>query len=150
MLWINQLICTTVHMYTHTHTHSHSHTHTNTPHAPYTHTRTQPPPPPPPPPHTHTDRRFNRYRVPVGVFYYAISPSLHSKPSILPSLAPSSATFKTHFPERSDCYLMPIGIQRCQPSRFRRILLRRMTYSTVLRQLNICYGFKRQTPDIYF
>ena len=26
----------------------------------------------------------------------------------------------------------------------------RMTYSTVLRQLNICYGFKRQTPDIYF
>ena len=41
-------------------------------------------------------------------------------------------------------------LQRCQPSRFRRILLRRMTYSTVLRQLNICYGFKRQTPDIYF
>ena len=31
-------------------------------------------------------------------------------------------------------------MQRCQPSRFRRILLRANDYSTVVRQLNICYG----------
>ena len=35
--------------------------------------------------------------------------------------------------------------QRCQPSRFRRILLRANDPSTVLRQLNISYGRKKNT-----
>ena len=52
--------------------------------------------------------------------------------------------FRTHTTRKtkpiSEIFAFSLIIQRCQPSRFRRILLRANDYSTVLRQLNICYG----------